>query len=481
MYRLNQNETPLLDAMKKYAQKDVVALDVPGHKRGKGVTILNEFFGENLMRLDTNSLPELDHAGKPTGVIKDAQELLADAYGAKKAFFVSNGSTAAIQMMLMSVLSPGDKILLPKNIHKSALNGLILAGGIPVYMKPEICIKEGLIKNVSVKEIKSQLDAHPDAKAVFILNPTYFGYVSELKKIADLCRERKVFLLADEAHGAHFPFHEEMPPSAMACGAHMSAVSVHKTGGALTQASALLVGSDEIDIHRVKQVVNILQSTSVSYLLMGSLDGARYNLVQHGKEQLENALALSKRARMEINGINGLSAPFEENHMDPTKLIINVTGLTLTGFEFYELLWKEHHIQLELCENNHVLAIISLGDDKQTIDRLVATLKDVAKKYLRSDSEGHLLLEPLIQDAIVCLSPRDAYYSKSELVKLEDAIGRVSAESIMAYPPGIPIVSPGELITAPIVQILKDLKAKNAFIVDNQDPELKEILVVVKE
>lgn len=481
MGQIDHEQLPLLWAMKKYAQKKVTSFDVPGHKRGKGIPILNDYFSQQLMALDTNALPMLDHAGNPTGVIKEAQALLADAYGADEAFFMTNGSTSAIQVMLMSVLSPGDKILMPKNIHKSALNGLILCGGIPIYMKPEICIKEGLMKNVSVNEVRQQLDASPDVKAVFLLNPTYFGYTSDLSAIASLCHERDVLLLVDEAHGAHFPFCEQMPASAMASGAHMSAISVHKTGGALTQASALVVKEGRVDINRIKQVVNILQTTSASYLLMGSLDAARYNLVKNGRNQINQAVELAKIAHHQLNEITGISVVFEQDFYDITKLVINVSGLKLTGFEVYELLWQKYNIQLELCETNHVLAIISLGDDLEGITKLVESMADIAKKYLGNGHAGHLLLEPLLQNQAVAMSPRDAYFSTKKLIPLKEAIGEISGESIMAYPPGIPIISPGELITSEVVRVLKDLKEKNAFIVDNQDPELEQILVVVKE
>jgi len=478
MYRLNQSKIPLLEAMKAYAKRDVASFDVPGHKRGVGVPILADYFGSKLMELDTNSLPRLDHAGNPTSVIKEAQDLLADAYGADEAFFITNGSTAAIQTMLMSVISPGEKILLPKNSHKSALNGLILCGGIPVYMKPEICAKEGLAKNVTLTEVRHQLNLHPDAKAVFLINPTYFGYVTELGAIAELCHKRQVLLLVDEAHGAHFPFHPEMPPSAMACGADMSAISVHKTGGALTQASALVVKGRRVALERVKQVVNILQSTSASYLLMGSLDGARYNLVKNGEAQLSKVLTLGMKARKELNLIPGISTVEEERGYDFTKLVMNVSGLSLTGFQVYELLWRDYDIQLELCETHHLLAILSLGDSKQSVEKLIAAMKEIAMKYVRVGSEIVSEIELLSQEIRVIMSPREAYFSEKQLVPFDKAIGKISGESIMAYPPGIPIISPGELITKEVIASLVSLKEKNACMVDNTDAEFKQILIV---
>ena len=479
MYKLNQNITPLLEAMEAYANRNVVSFDVPGHKRGKGVKILTQYFGEQLMRLDTNALPALDHVGNPTGVIKEAQALLADAYGADEAFFIANGSTSACHAMLMSVICPGDKILMPKNSHKSALNGLILCGGIPIYMQPEICMKEGLAKNVSVHEVRNQLDAHPDVRAVFVLNPTYFGHVSDLKQISRLCHERNVLLLVDEAHGAHFPFYQDMPMSAMASHADMSCISLHKTGGALTQASALVVKDRRVEVNRVKQVVNLLQSTSVSYLLMGSLDGARYNLVKNGDSQLAKAVALSKIARRSLSQIKGISVIEEEKFFDPTKLVINVSKLSLTGFQVYELLWRDYDIQLELSETRHVLAIISLGDCETGIKRLVQAMKEIAQKYPGHEHEEPLLWGELVpQDVQVRMSPREAYFSNKELIVCQDAVGRIAGESIMAYPPGIPLISPGELITSETLLILEGLKASEALIVDHTDPELERILVV---
>jgi len=478
MFQINQNRVPLLEAMKEYANKDIASFDVPGHKRGRGNDVLNQYYGEHIMRLDTNSLPLLDHVGNPTGVIKEAQQLLAEAYGADAAFFMANGSTSAIQAMLLAVLRPNDKILIPKNIHKSALNGLILSGAIPVYMQPEICEIEGIVKNVTVREVERHLEMHPDAKAVFVLNPTYFGHVSKLNEISELCHKKGVFLLADEAHGAHFPFHQDMPSSAIMAGADISAVSVHKTGGALTQASTLLVKKDRVNLENVRNAVNILQSTSVSYLLMGSLDGARYNLVQNGEKLISQVLSLRQFAKEEINKIEGFSVVDEMDYYDKTKLLINTTRLSITGFQVYELLWQKYDVQLELCETGHVLAIISLGDEMKDITKLIEALNEIAELYYNPKlvSLNEINLQKI--SSVVKMSPRDAHFSPKKLIDLSLAVGCISAESIMAYPPGIPLISPGEMITSRFVDLINDLKAKEAFIVDNVDPELKKIMVV---
>ena len=473
-------QTPLLTALEAYSRRDIAAFDVPGHKRGKGVQVLNDFFGADLMKMDVNSLPELDNVSNAQGVIREAMDLLADAYGADAAFFMTNGTTSAIHCMLMAVLNPGDKVLLPRNIHKSALNGLILCGAVPIYVETEVLAKEEVAGNVRPKDIELKLNQHPDIKAVFLLNPTYYGFVTDLEQISSICHQRDVLLLVDEAHGAHLSFHPDLPNSGIQAGADISCVSIHKTGGALTQASALLVNEKRVNVKKVQQVVNILQSTSVSYLLMGSLDGARQNLVLNGFNQLEHAMSLADYARQKIKKIPGiytLTPPSPQDHFDCTKLGINVRGLGLTGFEVYEIMWREYDIQLEMSDFSNVLAIISLGDTRKHIDRLLEALRQISKKR---PAKSNISLKPMQPFAHpqVAMSPRDAYFSEKESVLLHEAAGRLAGESILAYPPGIPIVAPGEKITKEVILTLKNLKQSQAFLTDNFDPELNRILVI---
>lgn len=474
-------DIPLLSALKEYSLQDIAAFDVPGHKRGQGVKVLNQYFGHELMRMDVNSLPLLDNVSNAKGVIKEAQELLADAYHADAAFFMTNGTTSAIHCMLMSVLGPNDKVLLPRNIHKSALNGLILCGATPVYLPTEMLGKEGIACNVKPSDVESMLNQDSNIKAVFLLNPTYYGFVTDLEQIIQICHQRDVLVLVDEAHGAHFPFHPDLPPSGVELGADVSCVSIHKTGGALTQASALLVNKARIDVKKVQQVINMLQSTSCSYLLMSSLDGARQNLVLNGHEQLSKTIYLSEYARYKINQIPGLHTiePIGVYHQsyDVTKLGVNVQGLGLTGFEVYELMWKKYNIQLEMPDFNNVLAVISLGDQLKNINRLIEAFKDIASQHHK---ESNIEQTPfkLVSHPQVELSPRDAYFSEKELVPLEEAIGRLAGESILAYPPGIPIVAPGERITSEVIISLKQLKQSHAFLTDNVDKEMKQLLVI---
>ena len=476
-------QIPLLQGLEDYCKKDIASFDVPGHVKDQGVELLNNYFGEKLMRMDINSSPRMDNAANPNGIIKEAEELLAKAYKADNAFFLTNGTTQGIHIMILSVLNPGDKIILPRNVHKSAINALILSGGIPIYIQPEYNDELGISLNVTLENVKKALDENNDAKALFLLNPTYYGACSKLKEIVKLCHDRGVLVLVDEAHGAHFPFYDELPPSAMECGADMSAVSLHKTGGALTQASALLINNKNIDDKNVLQHINMLQSTSASYLLMASLDGARSNLMLNGQVQISNALNLARYAKREINKIKGIKIISNElleskgvYFIDETKLCINVKELNLTGFDVYDLLYKDFDVQVELGDMYNILALISIGTTKSDIDKLIRSLNIISNINNKNILMNSIKVKHVLPK--VKLSPREAFYSKKESRLLKDCIGKVSAESIMSYPPGIPIISPGEVITEEIIDYINLLKNSKAHLTDMKDKTLNTILVV---
>ena len=470
----NHEILPLIEAMMQYDQRDVVPFDVPGHKHGRGTKELVDFFGEKVMRIDVNSMKCLDNIGNPVGVIKEAQQLMADAYDADHAFFLTNGTSSGVQAMIMSACQAGDKVILPRNAHKSAINALILGGITPVYVQPEMNTRLGIAMGVTVEKIKEAIALHPDAKAVFLINPTYYGAASALKEITELCHKHDMAVLVDEAHGAHLHFHDELPMSAMEAGADMSAVSLHKTGGSLTQSSALLLKGDIIDKDRVKTILNLTTSTSASYLLMASLDGARKILATRGEKMLTDTLELSRRARAEINAIEGLyafSTELIDAHgvyaFDETKLSINVTGIGLTGFEVYDILRDEYNIQMELGDINNVLAIISLGDTKQALCALVSALKDISVKYKKPEFDCQV--KPLKNPEVVII-PRDAFYMQKKILPLADSVGEIAGEYIMAYPPGIPVLSPGERITKEIIDYIEVLKTQKSVLTDNHDP-----------
>lgn len=478
----NQNKTPLFDALKEYHKRQVIPFDVPGHKHGKGLTEFAEFVGSKVLEIDVNSMKPLDNLSNPIGVIKDAEELMAEAYGADHAFFLVNGTTSGVQAMIMSACKPGDKIILPRNAHKSAINGLIISGAIPIYIQPEINDTLGIAMGVSIESVEKAIAENSDAKALFIINPTYYGVASDIKKIVKLAHKHGIAVLVDEAHGAHFRFHSELPREAMKLGADMAAVSLHKTGGSLTQSSALLLNEGLIDKNSVKTILNLTQTTSASYLLMASLDIARKMLVTKGEEILTRVLKITKEARDEINKIDGLYAFGNELvgdagvfNFDETKLGVNVTGLGITGLRAYDILRDEYNIQVELGDVFNILAIVSVGDDENSLKALIEALKDISMKYQGSEIK---LEKVALENPEIIVSPRNAFYARKKIVRLEEAEGEISGESIMAYPPGIPIVTPGEKISKEIINYIKFLKSQHSMLTDTADPYVEHIKVL---
>lgn len=480
---IDQNRAPLFEAMKEYHKRNVVPFDVPGHKHGIGIREMTDYFGKTMLELDVNAMKCLDNICNPIGVIKEAEDLAAKAYGAEHAFFLVNGTTSGVQAMIMSVCEPGDKIILPRNAHKSAVTALILSGAVPIYIQPEVNEDLGIAMGVSVKEIEKTIEEHHDARAIFLINPTYYGATSDLKSIVRIAHENEMAVLVDEAHGAHMKFHDELPIEAMDAGADMCAVSTHKTGGSLTQSSLLLLREGLVDAKTVKTTLNLTQTTSASYLLMGSLDVARKQLATRGKEMLERVLELSRWARYEINKIEGLYAFGKELvgspgvfNFDETKLGVNVRSLGITGFEAYDILRDEYNIQVELADMYNVLAIVSLGDTKESLTALVEALKDISIKH--RENEEIKLTKGILKNPEVIVSPRDAYYSRKKIVRLEDAVGEVSGESIMAYPPGIPVVTPGERISKEMIEYVKALKEEKSLLQGTEDPYVEYIKVL---
>ncbi len=480
--RLDQKRTPLFDAVKNYVDQKVIQFHVPGHKQGRGIPELADYIGSNALRMDANGMEDLDYANNPTGVIYEAEKLMAYAYGAQNAYFLVNGTSAGVQAMIMSVCDPGDKIIMPRNAHKSTIGGIILSGAMPVYVQPEINDRLGIAMGVSVESIKKAIKEHPHAKAVFLINPTYYGVASDLKSIVRAAHRHGMAVLADEAHGAHMYFHEDFPLTAMEVGADMSAASMHKTAGSMTQSSVLLLRSNFIAPDKVKEVLNLTYTTSASYLLMCSLDIARKQLATRGSEMLENALNLARWARDEINKIDGLYAFGKElavtpgcNDFDETKLGINVRGLGCTGYEMESMLRKQYNIQIELSDIYNILAIVSLGDSKENLEALVEALKDIASKTDVS-ATGSLIKIP--DNPRMIVSPRDAFYSPKKAVPLDRADGEIAGEMVMTYPPGIPVICMGERITGDVIDYIKILKEEKCELQGTADPHVDYIRVL---
>lgn len=483
--KLDQNNTPLFDAVRKYCEDNVIQFHVPGHKQGRGIPELAEYIGERALQMDANGMEDLDYANNPTGVILEAEKLLAYAYSAQNAYFLVNGTTSGVQTMIMSACDPGDKIIIPRNAHKSTIGGIILSGVMPVYIQPEINERLGIAMGVTVESVKKAIRENPHAKAIFLINPTYYGAASDLKSIVRIAHRHGMSVLVDEAHGAHMCFHDDFPLTAMEVGADMSAASMHKTSGSMTQSSVLLLRSNTILPEKVKQVLNLTYTSSASYLLMCSLDIARKQLAIRGSDMLDKVLELARWAREEINKINGLYAFGRElactpgcYDFDETKLGINVIGLGYTGYEMESLLRKEYNIQIELSDIYNILAIISLGDRKQDLEALVNALKDISSK-----AQTRKLKSPvkIPENPKMIVSPRDAFYSPKKAVALDASIGEIAGEMVMAYPPGIPVICMGERINNDIIEYIKVLKDENCELQGTADPHVDYIRVLGTE
>lgn len=480
--RLMQDTTPLFDAVKKYIDDKVVQFHVPGHKKGQGLQELREFIGDNAFCIDVNGMDDLDYLNNPIGVIDESQKLLAQAYGAEHAYFLVNGTTSGIQTMIMSVCEPGTEIIIPRNAHRSTIGGVILSGAIPAYIQPEINQELGIAMDITPESVKKAIKEHPHAKAIFVINPTYYGFVPDLKSIVRIAKSHSMAVIVDEAHGSHMSFHNDFPLTAMEVGADMSALSLHKTGGSFTQSSILLQRSNFISRDRVKQVLNLLTTSSASYLLMCSIDVARKQLATKGDALLENILKLSRYARDEINSISGFYAFGKELigapgcfEFDETKLGINVSSLGYTGYQIESILRKKYNIQIELSDLHNILAIVSLGHSLEDIDALINALKDISAN---SEIKDKKIINVSLENPKVIVSPRDAFYSAKKVVSLEQSEGEVSGEMIMAYPPGIPVICMGERISKNIIEHLKILKNEKCHLQGASDPNVDYIRVL---
>ncbi len=479
--KLTQDRAPLMEALDSYRAKRVVSFDVPGHKQGKGNPELVKFLGAQCISVDVNSMKPLDNLSHPVSVIKEAEMLAAEAFGAANAFFMVNGTSSAVSAMIMSVAKSGEKIIVPRNVHRSVINTLIISGAVPVYVNPGIHPTLGIPLGMSVKDLKKAIEENPDAKAVFVNNPTYYGICSNMTEIVKLAHEHGMYVLADEAHGTHFYFGEDMPVAAMKAGADMSAVSVHKTGGSLTQSSLLLTGP-RIEANYVRQIINLTQTTSASYLLLSSLDVARRTLALQGKEIFRKVAQMAVYAREEINNIGGYYAFSREiidgefvHDFDVTKLSVYTRDIGLAGIEVYDILRDKYGIQIEFGDIANILAIVSIGDNQYAIERLVSALAEIKRLYSR-DNEGMLKYEYIAPVPVI--KPKQAFFADKVSVPIGESEGYICGEFVMCYPPGIPILAPGEKITREALDYIVYAKEKGSFLTGTEDLDLNYIKVL---
>lgn len=479
---MDQNRAPIYEALEQFRKNKVVPFDVPGHKRGRGNPELVNLLGKQCVELDVNSMKPLDNLCHPISVIKEAEELAAEAFGASHAFLMVGGTTSAVQSMVLTACKRGEKIILPRNVHRSVINALVVNGATPIYVNPDVDKKLGIALGMKISQVEKAIEDNPDAVAILVNNPTYYGICSNLKKIVEIAHAHNMLVLVDEAHGTHFYFGENMPITAMAAGADMASVSMHKSGGSLTQSSFLLTGPN-VSAGYVRQVINLTQTTSASYLLLASLDISRRNLALRGKEAFEEVEKIAAYARNEINKIDGYYAYGEELingdsifDFDTTKLTVYTLDIGLAGIEVYDMLRDEYDIQLELGDIGNILAYISIGDRMRETERLVSALYDIRRRY-KKDRTG-LFDHEYINPSVV-MTPQEAFYAeKEEMIPIRETNGRICTEFVMCYPPGIPILAPGERITQEIIDYILYAKEKGCSMTGPEDETIERLNVI---
>ena len=497
-----QFTAPISKAMEAYAGDGALAFHTPGHKQGLGAhSLLKRLITEAGLRQEVSLMEELDDLHEPAGCIKEAQELAAELWGAKESLFVINGTTGAIQAMLVGTLSPGDKVLVPRNAHRSIMGGIILAGAVPIYLQPEIDTRLGIAMGLSVATVKQAIKEHPEAKALVAVYPTYYGFCCDLQRIGELVHDANMLLLVDEAHGAHLRFGRDLPKQAIELGADVAAQSTHKLLGSMTQTSMLHIGSNRVEAERIRQAASLLQSTSPNQLLLASLDIARLQMAQEGAQRVNRAVELAQWLRKKINEIPGLYCPSKEIWagqeagqlvagsedlsdvgavaLDWAKVTVNLAGLDISGQEAELLLRHQWKVQCELSDPENLLFIISMADTQREADRLLQVLQELAVQYQRTmetktankddfdiaeeqgckkaDNLCHMAEMPV---AVQRMKPREAFFAPIRTVALEKAIGCICGETVAFYPPGIPVLCPGEEITEALVEYIRFYQAK---------------------
>lgn len=477
----DQRRAPIFEALQQFRNMRVVPFDVPGHKHGRGNPELTAFLGQQCLEVDVNSMKPLDNLCHPVSVIREAEELAAEAFGASHAFLMVGGTTSSVQGMILASCKRGDEIILPRNVHRSVINALVLSGAVPVYVNPEVDKRLGISLGMTQKAVQKAITDHPHAVAVLVNNPTYYGICSDIRAIVKMAHEAGMLCLADEAHGTHFYFGNGLPMSAMEAGADMSSVSMHKSGGSLTQSSLLLIGPN-VNEGYVRQIINLTQTTSGSYLLMSSLDISRRNLALRGNAVFHQVADMAEYAREEINAIGGYYAFGRELRngdsvfdFDATKLSVHTLDIGLAGIEVYDILRDEYDIQIEFGDIGNILAYLSIGDRSQEVERLVSALAEIRRRF-QKDATGMLSQEYI--DPIVLMSPQEAFYAEKVSLPLRETEGLICSEFVMCYPPGIPVLAPGERITGEILDYIEYAKSKGCSMTGPEDSSIRHLNVL---
>jgi arginine decarboxylase len=492
---LDQSKTPYFTALLEYVDSGVLPFHTPGHMQGRGADrAWREFVGDNILAIDLTPMPGIDDLLQPTEAVKEAQELAAQAYGADHSFFLINGSTSGNQCMMMTALNPGEKIAVPRNSHKSMLGGLVMSGAHPIYMQPAVDQEMHMDNAVTPQTVARTLEEHPDVRAVYLVSPTYYGVAADLAAIERIVHDADKLLLVDEAWGPHFKFHNALPLSATEAGVDLCINSTHKMLAAFSQCAMLHQIGDRVRLDRLKSVLKMFLSTSPNLPMLASLDVARMQMATHGAALLSQTIELAQETRKRLNQIEGIYSFGEEIQgregvfdLDPTKITVRVTGLGYTGYEASEILRKRYNIQVELADLFNVVALFTIGTTPDAAEKFIYAFEELAREDRPLDMyapsgilEQRLKRGTYHMPAIppMRMLPRDAFLADTEFVEFRTSAGRICAETISPYPPGIPVLSPGEEITAELVDYLRlELKA-GVRIQGPYDDELRKIRVV---
>jgi len=483
---------PILEALNRYQTAETSAFHTPGHKQGKGFSWeYKDILQENLFSYDLTEVLGLDDLHNPTGAIKEAQGLAANLFKAEETFFLVNGTSSGLQATIMALFGPKDEIIVPRNIHHSVFTGLIYSGAIPRFIYPHYETRFGITLGITLKQVKQAIKDYPQAKGILLIHPSYYGISSEFEAIVQYAKARNKIVIVDEAHGAHFMFSHQLPLSAMEAGADVAVQSSHKTLSSLTQSSLLHVRDYSGPFKTIKDALRLVQTSSPSYLLLASLDIMRHQFANYGDKLVEETLETARKIRRELEAVDDITLLQEKDllgvgnfQLDPTKILINVATLGITGHEAEKVLREDFNVQVELSDLRNVLALITVGDGFETGQKFIAGIKGLVKKYERNANIG-LSLDKSDEKTRVAglkleqhMTPRDAWFGVKESIKIGQAEGRILGEEIVPYPPGIPLAIPGEVITDELIRLLENMRESRTKLQGVQDASLHYLRVI---
>lgn len=466
----------------EYSNSDYYPFHMPGHKR-------NIEDGVSPFSYDITEIDGFDNLHNPQGILKIAMEEAAEFYGTDKTYYLVNGSTCGLLSAICGVTSRGDKILVARNCHKAVYNAIYLNELTPVYINPEYIEMYGINGGISPEVVRYELSEKPDIKAVIITSPTYEGVVSDVQRIAEIVHKRGIPLIVDEAHGAHFGLHTGFPQSAVKSGADIVIQSVHKTLPSLTQTALLHIRSDIVNVGEVERFLHIYQSSSPSYVLMSSIDECINKLKSDGLflfepyvKRLEVMLTHEKQlTHLKIVGreIVGKNAVYD---LDPSKIVISVRGTSYTGSRLYKEMLEKYHLQLEMASGDYAIAMTSPMDTEDGLLRLFMAMVEIDRDMrIYGDDTKNEVVNYMIPKPIVMENIYKATHSDTEELLIENAVGKISNEFVYLYPPGSPILAPGELITNDIVKLINDYKASGLSVEGLRDSSAEYIRVIKEE